>query len=193
VKETDGTVMLTPGALEGFRAYLLTVASRRLGPDLAAKVGASDLVQETLLAAGRDGGDFRGRGPDDLKPWLTGILLHRLDNARRHYRGTAKRRLSLEVPLATLGPSSPVWMALADTATSASAAAARGELITSVAEGLDALPERYRLVLLWRYSEELTFEAIGERMGISPDAARKVWGRAILRLRDALGAGHDPD
>ena len=193
MKDTDEPALFSAGAHEGFRSYLLAVANRRLGPDLAAKVGASDLVQETLLAAGRDGGAFRGHGPDDLKPWLKGILLHLLANVRRQYRDTAKRRLGIEMPLAKLGPNSPDWAALADTATSASNLAIRGELRGTVAEGLARLPEHYRRVLVWRYREELTFEAIGERLGTSADAARKLWGRAVVRLREALGPGHDPD
>jgi DNA-directed RNA polymerase specialized sigma24 family protein len=37
--------------LESCRDYLLGIASRGVGPDLATKAGASDVVQETLLGA----------------------------------------------------------------------------------------------------------------------------------------------
>jgi RNA polymerase sigma-70 factor (ECF subfamily) len=183
----------TPDALEGFRSYLLAVASRRLGSDLSAKVGASDLVQDTLLAAGRDGESFRGHGPDGLKPWLKGILLHRLAKVRRQYLDTARRRLGMERSLIAPGQDGPSWFALVDTATSASGLAIRGELCDAVRDGLARLPERHRRVLILRYREELTFEAIGERLGTSADAARKLWGRAIVRLRESLGPHRDRD
>jgi DNA-directed RNA polymerase specialized sigma24 family protein len=86
------------GALEVFRSYLTLIARRELAPDLAAKVGASDLVQETFLAAGRDIARLRGRSPAELRSWLEGILQHLLANTRRRYRGTRKRRVDLEVP-----------------------------------------------------------------------------------------------
>src|SRR5262249_32668615 len=150
--------------------------SRRLGPDLSAKVGASDLVQETLLAARRDGEAFRGETPDDLKTWLTAILRHLMANTRRQYFDTAKRRAGAEVPLTMLEEDGPAWAALADTATSASGVAMRDEVRASVTQGLDHLPEHYRQVLLWRYRDELAFEVIGARLGTSADAARKLWG-----------------
>ena len=52
--------------------YLTLVARRGLAPDLAAKVGASDLVQETFLAAGRDFARLRDRSPATLRSWLEG-------------------------------------------------------------------------------------------------------------------------
>src|SRR4051794_34643341 len=93
----EGPAGVTPEALEGFRTYLLAVANRELDTDLAAKVGASDLVQETLLAALRDAPTCRGRTREDLRPWLKAILGHVLANTRRHFRGAAKRRVAAEV------------------------------------------------------------------------------------------------
>ncbi len=49
------------GTLELFRDDLNRVASQRLGADLASKVDASDVVQETMLRAVRGLGRFRGR------------------------------------------------------------------------------------------------------------------------------------
>ena len=59
-------------------------------------------------------------------------------------------------------------------------------------KALADLPEHYRRVIQWRHQDRLRFEVVAERLGISPDAARKLWGRALIRLRKALGPGHDP-
>ena len=56
-------------------------------------------------------------------------------------------------------------------------------------EALGRLPEDYRRVLLWRYREERSFEEIGRLLEKSPNAARKLWQRAVERLRQEL-AGH---
>src|SRR3954451_25008813 len=85
--------------LESFRAYLLLIAQRELDPDLRAKGGASDLVQQTFLEAQRDFGDFRGAGGAEVAGWLRQILLNNLASFSRCFRETAKRRLASEVTL----------------------------------------------------------------------------------------------
>src|SRR4051794_35143216 len=87
-------------ALELFRDYLLLVANQELEPELKAKLGGSDLVQETFLGAQRDLASFRGQSETEWRLWLRGILVHLLANHRRQYRSTGKRRIDCEVPLA---------------------------------------------------------------------------------------------
>ncbi len=181
-------------ALEAFRGYLTLVAQRELSQDLAAKVGASDLVQDTFLAAGRDIAHLRGRSRAELRTWLKGILEHLLANTRRRYRETRKRRVGLEVsygPVAgeTLGV---VAANVSGSATSPSGRAMRHEREDGLREAMVQLPEHYREVIQWHHQERLPFEEIAARLGISPEAARKLWGRALLRLRAAMGPGHDP-
>lgn len=170
--------------LEGFRAYLLAVASRCIEPALAAKVGASDLVQETLVVALRRAEVVRGRERREVRLWLKAILRHRVANARRHYFRTAKRRAGSELRLDDapwLGPG------LVDPETRPSVAALRSEQGERLERALATLPERHRRVLEG-YREGLGFEDLARHLGISSDAARKLWGRAVLRLRSALGA-----
>jgi RNA polymerase sigma-70 factor (ECF subfamily) len=73
------------------RQYLLLVANRELEPELQAKGGASDLVQETFLEAQRDFGRFQGSSQAEVLAWLRRILLNNLANFRRRYSGTDKR------------------------------------------------------------------------------------------------------
>ncbi len=181
-------------ALEAFRGYLTLMARQELAPDLAAKVGASDLVQEPFLAAGRDIAQLRGRSPAELRSWLKGILEHLLANTRRRYRETRKRRVRLEVPGGQAGGETHGNLAsnVSASATSPSGRVMRQEREDALREALVDLPDHYRQVIRWHHEERLTFEAIADRLGTSPEAARKVWGRALLRLRAAMGPGHDP-
>jgi RNA polymerase sigma-70 factor, ECF subfamily len=181
-------------SLETFRAYLNLIAQRELGPDLAAKVSASDIVQETFLAAGRDLGQFQGAGPEELRRWLRGILQNVLANTRRHYRGTSKRRVHRETRAArdrTEYAKDSIEMVTASIS-SPSGRAMRHERAEALRAVIDRLPEHYRQIIRWHHQEHLPFEAIAARLAVSPEAARKVWGRALLRLRAALGPGHDP-
>jgi DNA-directed RNA polymerase specialized sigma24 family protein len=52
--------------LEQCRPYLLAIADAELSSQLQGKVGASDLVQETLTCAVIDFADFRGTTADEL-------------------------------------------------------------------------------------------------------------------------------
>ena len=73
------------------RDYLLLVAEKEIPCDLRAKVGASDVVQETLLAAQRNFVRFEGHEPEQLLRWLRAILILQLADLNRHYRHTLKR------------------------------------------------------------------------------------------------------
>ena len=71
------------GMLAGCRQYLLMIANEVIGPELQAKFGASDLVQETFLEAHRHLANFRGQSPGEMRAWLRKILECRLANIRR--------------------------------------------------------------------------------------------------------------
>src|SRR5437870_3788558 len=88
--------------LEGCRQYLLMLANEVIGPELQAKLGASDLVQDTFLEAQRHIDTFRGRTTAELRAWLRAILECRLANVRRAYLATEKRAAAREVTLETL-------------------------------------------------------------------------------------------
>jgi RNA polymerase sigma factor (sigma-70 family) len=49
-------------------------------------------------------------------------------------------------------------------------------------QALARLPADYRKVIELRFLEERSFEEIGRLTNRSPDAARKLWARAIERL-----------
>ena len=176
-------------ALESFRGYLLAVARGELEPGLIAKGGASDLVQETFLEAHKDFDRFEGKDADDLCVWLRGILMHRLANFRRHYRETRKRRVDREIALSMV--ESPEGWEPSERDRTPSREVERREQYNALREALARLPEKHRSVIVLRHEERLTFSQIGERSGISEDAARKRWGRAIELLRDALEESHE--
>ncbi|APW63721.1 sigma-70 family RNA polymerase sigma factor [Paludisphaera borealis] len=172
-------------ALESFRAYLLLVANEELDPDLRTKLGGSDLVQETFLHAQHDLGSFRGKTDLEWRLWLRGILIHRLANHRRHYRATVKRRLEREVALAETPERE--WPAESP---SPSTSMATRELEEAILEAVARLPEHHREVVLWHHREHLPFDEIGRRLGVSTEAARKHWERALKGLRRELRGSH---
>src|SRR5262249_55786718 len=171
--------------LETCRAYLLAIANQELDAELKAKVGPSDVVQDSFLEANRDFEKFNGRTQEDLRAWLRRILLHNVANVRRQFQETEKRRVDREVPL-SVALGGPVENGLiADRPTPGSEVAAQ-EQITKMLLAVEQLPEHYRDVLRLRHQEGQSFDDIGARTGRSAEAARKVWARAVEMLKELL-------
>jgi RNA polymerase sigma-70 factor (ECF subfamily) len=171
-------------ALEACRLYLLRIAEEELDPALRAKGGASDLVQETFLDAQRLFERFHGTSEAELLAWLRQLLLHNLGDFSRSYRGTGKRDLARE------GQSPGVD--LSDDGETPSAHVCQAEQSEALRQAVERLPESYRRVLTLRYEEDLPFEEIGRRLGLTDNAARKLWLRAVRRLQQELGAPLEP-
>lgn len=172
--------------LEVCRVYLLQVANGELESQLRAKIGASDVVQETYLEAQRIFDRFAGRTPEELRAWLRAILLNKLATAARHYRGTAKRQLGREVPIEA-GSDAPGPADPPDPGRTASSVFVREERMGLLMAAIGRLPEDYRKVILWRQVEGLAFADMAGRLGRSEDAARKLWWRALQALQGELG------
>jgi RNA polymerase sigma-70 factor, ECF subfamily len=99
----SGDAEMLGRVLQSCRDYLLIVAMHGLGPDLMAKAGTSDVVQETLLGAYRDFDRFHGRSRGELLAWLRKILQNHLSVTRRAFRGTEKRAIAREISIDVMG------------------------------------------------------------------------------------------
>lgn len=177
--------------LDGCRQYLLLVANQEIDRPLRGKVGASDLVQDTFMDAQRDFQKFHGGTEADLLHWLRQILINNLHDARRRYGGTAKRRISREVPL--YRPNNRASMAATRRAAdvhSPSWFAMRREEAEAMRGALDRLADDHRRVIVLRNLELRPFPEIAKLMDRSEAAARKLWARAIEALAQQMGAEH---
>ncbi len=171
-------------ALEACRDYLLLIAHQEMDPHLRAKGGASDIVQETFLEAQRAFENFQGTSDEELRAWLRRILLNNLGDFTRRYRETDMRAIGREVGLAGEGSSAEAGANLVAEASTPSAHVLEQEATDLLVQAIDRLADDYRRVILLRYREELSFEEIGQRMNRSPAAIRKLWARAVVRLRE---------
>lgn len=174
--------------LEQYRNYLALLARGQVGGALRLHVSPSDLVQETLFEAHRDFWGFAGTSEPELAAWLRRILVRNIaDEARKqqaHRRGW-NREESLEVLLER--SSAAAHAALASAISSPSDQASRGELAVVLARALASLPEDYREVIVMRHLDHRKFEEIAVRMGRSAGAVRKLWTRALVKLREVMG------
>jgi len=173
-------------AIAAHRDYLLLVADRAMTPGLRTKEGASDLVQEAMMAAHQASGQFEVKTAIELRSWLRRLLLNRVAHAARRYRGTEKRRMGRELSLDAEAEGEGIADTLSIDQISPGALASRREEEARMREALDQLSERMRQAVLWRHHEGCGFEVIGRRLGCSDVAARKLWLRALDQLQREL-------
>lgn len=176
VLEEHGDEASLERLLGQFRPYLRAIAERDLPPALQAKLDASDLAQETLLRGYREFDQYRGTGEQELKAWLTGILRNYLIDVKRGFlrdmRDVRREQPFVDIPC-------PGTLTASD-------AARRTESQERLQHAMQSLTAEHRQVLDLRQYHGLSFSEIGTRMNRSSDAARMLWGRAIVQLGNVL-------
>jgi RNA polymerase sigma-70 factor (ECF subfamily) len=79
----NGDAEVHARGLERFRSYLILLARKQMGPFLETKVGASDVVQLTLLEACRAADKLQGRAEAEQAAGLRKALAHQIAHAAR--------------------------------------------------------------------------------------------------------------
>jgi RNA polymerase sigma-70 factor (ECF subfamily) len=184
--------------LQLYRNYLLVLAATQIEKRLQPRLSPSDVVQETMLRAHANFGQFRGTTEPELIAWLRQILVNNLAKFVEQHVLAARRDVRREVSIERLGralETSTVQLAALLPAESGtpSAAAQRREEAVLLVDRLAALPPDYREVLMLRNLQGLPFEVVAQRMERSVSASRMLWLRAIEKLRAiyAQEASHD--
>ena len=169
--------------LQSHRGYLRRLLEVHMDAEMRGRIDPSDLIQETHIVVSRRIDEFLETRPASFRVWLRGKAMDRLIDARRKHIGADKRSVRREVALSEASS-----MALANSVLSQQPgdAAQREELIQLTHQAIQQLSEADRAVLVLRHVEDLSNLEAAEVLEISPDAASKRYGRAILRLRTVL-------
>ncbi len=180
--------------LESYRNYLRVLAAAQLSRRLSLRVSASDIVQDTMLAAHRDFNEFRGESSGQFTAWLRTILARSLFRSVERHLKAEKRDLRKEISLNAIShqlesSSCAISNILQAPNATASSIVMREEESVRVYDLLAQLPDDYREVIELRNLHALRFEAIAEQMGRSSTATRLLWLRAVRRLRSLYDLG----
>jgi RNA polymerase sigma-70 factor (ECF subfamily) len=146
---------------------------------------AEEAAQRTLCRAVRRLDSFRGEA--SLFSWLAAICRNELVDLLEVAQRDAARHVSLD--------SDPVGQRAAsqhpgDIRQQPEEQTAAGERVEDIASVLRQLPGRYGEMLRWKYLDDLSTEAIAERLSMSHDAAQSALQRARAAFKSAaLAAG----
>lgn len=158
-----------------------------MSPRLRRRVSVDDLVQDTFLAAHGARAVFEDRGDGSFRAWLMAIADNRLQDAVRRHTSTAKRATSREVTRAAR----PETAYLVAVQRSPSSVVASDEQLDRVRAAMSELSDDYRNVLQLALEQGLSLREVADRMGRSREAAKKLYGRAVCRLRALVEAAGD--
>lgn len=168
-----------------YRDELRKLIEWRTDWGLQARVDASDIVQDAHFEAYRRLEDFLRRRPMPFRIWLRKTAQEQLAKARRRHLSAQVRSVGREVPLGREDSShGPAPVAARQLTPSQQVAAA--ESAERVKACLAELSDDDREILVMRNYERLSYEQIAMILDIEPAAARKRFGRALLRLRQRL-------
>ncbi len=174
--------------LQWYLSYLTILATTQLDHRLRRRISPSDLVQETMLAAHRDFGDFRGGSQNELLAWLRQILIHTLHRAFAKHVKAGKRDIRREVSIDQISnrleeSACNLAAMLPGHTESPSSPMRERESAVQLANELNKLRPQYRDVIIYRIIQGLSFDEIGEQMGRTGGAVRMLWLRALEQFK----------
>jgi RNA polymerase sigma-70 factor (ECF subfamily) len=164
--------------------------SRRLDPALAARLDASDVVQDVMLEASRRLKDYLQNPTMPFDMWLHFIADDHMIDAHRRHRQAKRRSLDREQPMhpAMSADRSSVELIaqLVDPEKTPASAAMWHELQARVDTALETLDEPDRAVIRMKHTQQLSNQEIARKLGLTEAAASMRYIRALRRLKAAL-------
>lgn len=162
----------------------------RMNKKMRSKLESMDLVQEVLINALSGLEDFTYQNEGDFVRWLSKITENAFyDNLDKLYAG--KRDIRKEVRFDECissntgkftGTPGPI------DATTPSTIMSRREDFARLEKAIDKLKPKYRKVILLAKIEQLSYNQIGEKLGVSAAAVKMLVSRAVVELAGAFGS-----
>ena len=143
---------------------------------------AADAAQDAFLAAFRNLKSFRG---GSFRSWMLRIATNTCYDVLR----VRKRRPSVSLDIEADDESASSPLQIADTAESPDDFAQRRELAAAIQQGLTALPDEQRIVLILSDIQGLAYEEIAQITNSNLGTVKSRLSRGRARLREVLKAG----
>jgi len=167
----------------------------RLDPALAARVDASDIVQDVLLEASRRLADYLKNPAMPFHLWLRHIAKDHVIDAHRKHRLAQRRSTDREQSIRpALGDQSSLDLAAQffDHELTPATAALRQEMQHRLETAVGELEEDDREVILMRHFEQLSNQEVATVLHLTEAAASMRYLRALRKLRAMLTTESEP-
>jgi len=164
------------------RPRLQQMVQLRMDRRLAARVDASDVLQDVYLDADRQIKSYLQQPRVAFYVWLRGLAWERLLNLQRDHLGAQCRAVSREMPLPAES-SALLAKALLAHGPSPSQALMQEELRWGLQSALQRLDPEDREVILMRHYEEMSNTEVAQALGLGASGATMRYGRALFRLK----------
>jgi RNA polymerase sigma-70 factor (ECF subfamily) len=162
----------------------------RLDPAIAARVDASDVVQEVLLEASRRLDTYLHDPVMPFHLWLRHIAKDHIIDAHRRHRQAQRRGVDREQPLVPAGLAEHSSIELAaqfiDQELTPASAAMQQEMERRLHLAIAQLDEDDRDLVLMRHFEQLSNQDVAALLNLTEPAASMRHLRALRRLRELL-------
>lgn len=182
--------------LDQHREPVRRMIGLRLDPAIAARVDASDVVQEVLLEASRRLNDYLRNPVMPFHLWLRHLAKDHLIDAHRRHHQAQKRGVDREQPIvpAAFAERSSIELAaqFLDQELTPASAAIQQEMERRLHSAIAALEDDDREIILMRHFEQLSNQEAATMLGLSEAAASMRHLRALRRLRQLLQPGEQP-
>lgn len=170
--------------LNRLRCALAAIAQDLVDRDLQAKIGVSDLVQDTMLEVVRDMDRVRSKDPRQFERWCREVLLNNFRDVSRFFRRARRRTADQELPLTSdmpdprshLKPDLPLL---------------KEEQLLHMREAIGRLPAPHQQMLKWRYMDRYSYRKIADLVARKEDAVRMMVNRSLDRLKREMSRLND--
>ena len=174
-----------------YRVYgerVLWMVRFRMSKELRSKLESMDVVQDTLLQALRGLEGFTYKNEGDFVRWLSKIAENELRGSLRKLHAD-KRDIRKETPQqddATTSRDDRARVFEPARNTTPSVILSKKEELDKLEKAIDKLKPEYREVIIWAKIDGLSYNEMGQRLGKSDEAVRKLVSRAMAELTIAF-------
>jgi len=179
--------------MDRHRESIRRMIQMRLDNKIQRRIDVSDVVQDVLVEANRRLQNYLENPQMSFHLWLRQIAKDRIIDAHRRHRGSAKRSVDREKPLAVQAADDHSTMQLLDQLRdpelTPAAAATQQEMARAVERSIAALGDQDAEIIIMRHYEQLSNQEIAQALGLTEPAASMRYLRAVRRLREMLGTG----
>lgn len=192
-KVRSGDTAAREELLAKHRDALRRMIALRLDPAIAARLDASDVVQDVLIEANRRLEDYLQNPTLPFPVWLRHLAKDHIIDAHRRHRLAQRRGVDREQRLvpAALADHSSIDLAaqFLDKEKTPATAAMQQEMHERIQKAIVQLDEHDREIILMRHFEQMTNQEAAAALDLSEAAASMRYLRALRRLRELFDEG----